>query len=284
VSWGEARERIVQFFGHLHPCHAVVNHGFTIIGWLYGRDFGDRLCKAVSCGYDTDCTGATLGATLGILLGASGVPTEWSGPVGRSIALHGLTRAGGFDAAPATLDELADRVSALAELRAASGCAAVEFARTAEIPGDIRTRLFENDLALEAAARDVCCAVEDADGRELCLHYHGEPVLRPGLGKTMHASLDGATAGPDRLAVTAPAGVAVEWRCDGCFTVSAERVESDVHLTLRAADAGQELSGRFVLLAPTSAPGYPTMQNVPRCPKCGCRTETCVCRADGRGA
>ena len=28
-----------------------------MIGWLYGTDFGDALCKTVNCGYDTDSSG-----------------------------------------------------------------------------------------------------------------------------------------------------------------------------------------------------------------------------------
>jgi ADP-ribosylation/crystallin J1 len=39
-----------------------------VLGLLAGEgDFGKSLCIAVNCGNDTDCTGATLGAPLGIL-------------------------------------------------------------------------------------------------------------------------------------------------------------------------------------------------------------------------
>ena len=69
LEWGEARERIVTTFGSVEPCNAIPNHGFTVLGWLYGGEFGEQLCAAVNCGFDTDCTGATLGALLGILGG-----------------------------------------------------------------------------------------------------------------------------------------------------------------------------------------------------------------------
>ena len=39
----------------------------TILGWLAGQDFGEAICIAVNCGADTDCSGATLGALLGLI-------------------------------------------------------------------------------------------------------------------------------------------------------------------------------------------------------------------------
>jgi len=82
VSWAEARERVVTYHGHHQPCHAPQNHAFTILGWLYGKDYGDKLCKAVDCGYDTDCTGTALGALLGIIGGTKMIPEKWVSPVG----------------------------------------------------------------------------------------------------------------------------------------------------------------------------------------------------------
>jgi hypothetical protein len=107
-----ARERVESRFGHLQPCNAVPNHGFTIIGWLYGKGFGDCLCKAVNCGYDTDCTGATLGSLLGILGGTAAIPSRWRKPVGEEVVLHPFTR--NFTP-PATVQELTARTAALAE-------------------------------------------------------------------------------------------------------------------------------------------------------------------------
>ncbi len=143
LIWGEARERIASRFGHLQPCNAIPNHGFTIIGWLYGKDFGDRLCKAVNCGYDTDCTGATLGSLLGILGGSAGIPEKWREPVGEKIVVHKFTR--NFTP-PATIVELADRTVALAETVAA-GHAERHFGEKTEKPEDLLSRLFRNDQA-----------------------------------------------------------------------------------------------------------------------------------------
>jgi hypothetical protein len=81
------------------------NVAFTIIGWLYGEgDFGKSVCIAVSCGDDTDCTGATLGSIFGIIGGTKVIPEKWRKPVGNKIATVAIS---GFKA-PTTLDELTD--------------------------------------------------------------------------------------------------------------------------------------------------------------------------------
>lgn len=66
----EVREEIIEKFGHYNFTHCVQNIGFIICGLLYGNgDFLKTMIEAVKCGYDTDCTGATSGAIIGIILG-----------------------------------------------------------------------------------------------------------------------------------------------------------------------------------------------------------------------
>jgi hypothetical protein len=73
---------------HYNAQYSPVNLGFQTIGWLYGGDFGDALCKAVNCGYDTDCTGATLGAILGIIGGKESLPEKWTAPLSDRLATN----------------------------------------------------------------------------------------------------------------------------------------------------------------------------------------------------
>jgi len=91
VDWKEARRRVLQAAPHYNAQYSPPNIGFQVVGWLYGNDFGDALCKAVNCGYDTDCTGATLGSFLGIIGGQAGLPVKWTQPLGDNIAKGGLT-------------------------------------------------------------------------------------------------------------------------------------------------------------------------------------------------
>ena len=115
LSWQEARQRVIAATPHYNAQYAPLNMGFQTIGWLYGQDFGNALCTAVNCGYDTDCTGATLGALLGIIGGRAALPEKWTRPLGETIATNeswgGLRNAStGSNPVPATLQELTDRV------------------------------------------------------------------------------------------------------------------------------------------------------------------------------
>ena len=268
LSWAEARERIATRFGHLQPCNAVPNHGFTVIGWLYGDDFGDCLCKAVNCGYDTDCTGATLGSLLGILGGTESIPARWREPVGERIVLHKFTR--GLDA-PQTIDALTDRTVALAE-KAVGEKADSTFGEPAQLPDDLLTRLFRNELALEASKQDIHMGVELCDGREVALHYGGEPVLWSGIGRELRVTVDGAETDVE---LSVPDG----WSCDRLgparFLVASAapvRPQSRVHATV--AGVG---TVAFTILSPDEATGYAAGDNVPKCPECQARVEACIC-------
>jgi len=266
-SWGYARERIATRFGHVQPCNAVPNHGFTILGWLYGKDFGDRLCKAVNCGFDTDCTGATLGSLLGILGGMASIPASWQKPVGKQIVLHKFTR---LPAAPKTIDELTDRSIVLAE-KAAAGREDASFGKATKSPPDLRTRLFRNDLAREALVQDIHAGVELCGGKEVAFHYGGEPVLRPGVGKDVRVTVAGKEK---QVELEAPAG----WTCtrlgQAKFRLFCKGPVTDrgkVKVTL-----GQE-SVEFTILGPGEAKGFPAGGNVAKCPRCQARVEACIC-------
>lgn len=87
-DWKQARQRVLEATPHYNAQYSPVNIGFQVIGWLYGTDFGDAICKAVNCGYDTDCTGATLGSYIGIVAGNSGLPEKWLKPLGTAIATN----------------------------------------------------------------------------------------------------------------------------------------------------------------------------------------------------
>jgi len=90
---------------------APENVAFAVAGWLYGEgDFGDSLCKAVYCGEDTDCTGATLGATMGIIMGASGLPEKWTKPLDDKIATLCIDNTSRGIWIPETVTQLTDRV------------------------------------------------------------------------------------------------------------------------------------------------------------------------------
>ena len=114
ADWRENRNTLMRKFYNPISQYSPLNLGYQTIGWLYGEDFGDALCKAVNCGWDTDCTAATLGATLGIILGAEKLPEKWISPLVDKIKTNMAT--GGIRnlTAPTDINELTDIVCAQA--------------------------------------------------------------------------------------------------------------------------------------------------------------------------
>ncbi|MEM2027482.1 MAG: ADP-ribosylglycohydrolase family protein [Candidatus Bathyarchaeia archaeon] len=107
LDWREARERVKEAVYSPIAQYSPINLGFQTIGLLYGEDFGDAMCKAVNCGWDTDCTGATVGAIWGIIYGGSNLPEKWVKPLGDIIVVsEGIKNI----YVPRTLGELTDEV------------------------------------------------------------------------------------------------------------------------------------------------------------------------------
>lgn len=78
---------------------------------FYGEgDFGKSLIIANNCGEDTDCTCATLGALLGIIYGASGLPEKWTKPLDDKIVTMCIDKTSHGIWVPDTATELAERI------------------------------------------------------------------------------------------------------------------------------------------------------------------------------
>ena len=86
LPWIEVREMLVKESEDLGWFQAPANIGFTVLGLVYGEgDFLQSLIYAINCGDDTDCTGATCGAVLGIMMGADKIPADLKDYIGDSI-------------------------------------------------------------------------------------------------------------------------------------------------------------------------------------------------------
>jgi ADP-ribosylglycohydrolase len=258
LRYDDARERITRIYWSEQPCNAIPNHGFTVIGWLYGADFGDRLCKAVNCGFDTDCTGATLGSLLGILGGTASIPREWSDPIGTDIVLHEFTIDCGV---PRTLDELTERTVRIAEEFAAQRDAGIKLDDETAYPTDLLGRLHVSTKAFEALRQDIRCASALAENLEIFLHYNGDPVLRPGITRRKHVTCrkDGRPVS-GRVTLEGSYDLEITPVPDSdptCFDVVAHAVESAHELWVTVEVDGEAHRAVFVVLAPKDAQGYP---------------------------
>ena len=89
---------------------APENCGIFVAAWLYGKDFEEQMILCNSAGEDTDCTCATLGATLGIINGAAGLPEKWCAPLNDKIKTKCINNTSGGVWIPDTCTQLADRI------------------------------------------------------------------------------------------------------------------------------------------------------------------------------
>ena len=133
---------------------APSNVSYAVIGLLWGKgDFKKSMITAINCGDDTDCTGATVGATLGILGGTKAIPDDWRRYIGDEIVTISINkgdhRAGG--AVPKTCTELTERVIAQAPFMLFANHADIRVADGEEsLPDTLRDSLLAKCEELRA--------------------------------------------------------------------------------------------------------------------------------------
>ncbi len=102
---------LVKDFEEKDWFQAPENVAYVAIGLMYGEgDFKKSMIYAINCGDDTDCTGATVGAILGIVYGKEGIPADWAEYLGDSIVTVAIDRTNIAHLMPKTCTELTDRV------------------------------------------------------------------------------------------------------------------------------------------------------------------------------
>lgn len=79
-NWEATWEKIHLNLGHYHGVHTINNAALVVMGVWYGEnDFEAGIVNTVRGGWDTDCTGATVGSILGAKMGAKLLPKKWVG-------------------------------------------------------------------------------------------------------------------------------------------------------------------------------------------------------------
>ncbi|MBE6595551.1 MAG: ADP-ribosylglycohydrolase family protein [Ruminococcaceae bacterium] len=91
---------------------APSNVAYAVLGLLYGEgDFKKSMIIAINCGDDTDCTAATVGATMGILGGTAVIPADWQTHIGDDIVTISINRGDICRHVPYTCTELCERIA-----------------------------------------------------------------------------------------------------------------------------------------------------------------------------
>lgn len=111
-AWA-CRDRLFAAHPTENFTHAPLNVALIVWALLYGAgDFERSILLAVNAGYDTDCTAATVGATLGLARGQETIPARWREPIGNGVfvgpGIRGIS-------CPATLQQLTARTLRLVE-------------------------------------------------------------------------------------------------------------------------------------------------------------------------
>lgn len=110
TPYRQVRELLVETTSDLGWFQAPANVGFVVIGLIYGEaDFKKSMIYTINCGDDTDCTGGTVGAVLGIISGTAGIPGDWQEYIGDRIIQKSIN--GHFDRyRPQTCTEFTDKI------------------------------------------------------------------------------------------------------------------------------------------------------------------------------
>lgn len=78
----ELFSRLWAAFGQYNWVHTNNNAAACAAALVFGKgNFTATLSAAVSCGWDTDCNGATIGSVMGALHGAAALPEELKAPL-----------------------------------------------------------------------------------------------------------------------------------------------------------------------------------------------------------
>jgi len=80
-DWRDTRRVLLAKYPEI--CNPVYGEaGIVTLAVLYGDgDFEKTICIAASCGNDTDCNTASVGALLGCIHGAHAIPVKWTDPI-----------------------------------------------------------------------------------------------------------------------------------------------------------------------------------------------------------
>lgn len=179
TDWKTTRNMLVEQSADIGWFMAPANVGFAVLGLLYGEcDFKKSMTLAINCGDDTDCTGATVGALLGIMGGSKAIPADWKQYIGDSIVT--CCNLKGHGVWPATNEELTDDVMNMhpVTLRKAFGQIAVgDENRFDQVSPE---SFYGDEFVREMFSRSPYSFRERTRFCEVWVEWDQKPVIQPG--------------------------------------------------------------------------------------------------------
>lgn len=247
VELHEARNRIQKSNADLGDgwFESPSNVGYTVLGLLYGEgDFKKSMIYAINCGDDTDCTGATVGATLGILGGTAAIPADWRAHLGDSIVTCSIAYGSMPGGVPKSCTELTARVAAEAPEMLIANRANVEFTDGAtEIPADLAERfLADPTTRRQLELRQPFSFTVDFDYARAIVTLDGEPEINPAEEKRVHIRFINNI----NAYCNAPRNLTMRWLLPEGFTVTGRQT---IRLPQQTAHSIPEVETDFVLRA-----------------------------------
>ena len=212
---------------------APSNVAYTVLGLLYGEgDFKRSMITAINCGDDTDCTGATVGAMMGLLYGLEGIPKDWREYIGDAIVTCSLntTLRTKF---PKTTAELSRDVDEMAPIvmfasRQMPDDQVCVFGERDEIPADVKELYAAHNKTLPRLEALAPYSFTQSFGPLCVTVTHAEaPELSP-LGS---ASVSVRLENPYVLYGNLPYNLSVDWILPEGFSVSGPKALRLLHHT-----------------------------------------------------
>lgn len=272
TDWKVVREMLIEQSTDIGWFQAPANVGFTVLGLLYGEgDFKKSVLLAVDCGDDTDCTGATAGALLGILHGMKGIPEDWQAYIGDEIVNGCLLF--GHGRFPKSCTELTDNVLNLLPVTCRTSMQKLAVTGPAVVIGD------ENDFSdINIDAMKGSAFVDSMKRRgnnsfsiesvfaDAFICFDRQPIIAPGeelRGKAIVVPHTLPEARQWRLKWILPEGWHVSGR-KSLFTASIHDYDPELPCNRRDSEAeftitaGENVEAVNQLLLDISAPDRPT--------------------------
>ena len=199
-DWLEIRQKILNEHGSNQYTYVPMGVAFTILGWLRGKDSASSLCTTVNCGQDADCTGATLGAVLGIT-NPNGFGEKWLEPISNKLVVSPSYR---HLNPPETLTELTDITCDLGRQMLLKNSSAVRIGDRISLPTDLAQTymksLKQNCLDLR---KDQNCIVHQVGDISIRAEYPKGPSVTPGTQLPLNLEFRNKSDTPTRLRVNA---------------------------------------------------------------------------------